>query len=215
MPAARRRSACCDRRAAVVSTPRQLLGVFRVFLQVGATTFGGMWAATGKLQRDLVDRTGWLPTEQLRASFVLATLIPAPQFMGLGGLVGFRVGGWLGSFFASLGLLLPASLLVVAGAVLVGPELLAGPMEPMIRAVSIAIVGILFGNAYRQVRGEKGSRRHRQVGVSLSVAIFGSVVLGLPLVISAVVGFVVGALLLRPEAPAEGPKDDGPKDGGQ
>jgi chromate transporter len=183
--------------------------VFRVFLQVGATTFGGMWAATRKLERDLVDRTGWLPPEELRASFVLATLIPAPHFLSLGGLVGFRVGGWLGSFLASLGLLLPASLLVVAGTALVGPELLAGPLGPMIRAVSIAIVGILFGNAYRQVRGEKGSRRHRQIGVALSAAILGSVVLGLPLVISAVVGFVVGALLLRPEPPAEGPKDEG------
>lgn len=189
--------------------------MFRVFLQVGATTFGGMWAATRKLERDLVDRTGWLSAEQLRASFVLATLIPAPHFLGLGGLVGFRVGGWRGSLVASLGLLLPASLLVVAGAVLVGPELLAGPLAPMIRAVSIAIVGILFGNAVRQLRGEKGSQRHRRIGVSLSAAIFGSVALGLPLVISAVVGFVVGALLLRPEPLAEGPKDDGPKDGGQ
>lgn len=183
--------------------------MFRVFLQVGATTFGGMWAATGKLERDLVDRTGYLSAEQLRVSFVLATLIPAPRFLGLGGLVGFRVGGWLGSFMASLGLLLPASLLVLAGAALVGPDLLAGPLGPMIRAVSIAIVGILFGNAYRQVHGEKGSRRHRQIGVVLSAAILGSVVLGVPLVVSAVVGFVVGALLLRPEIPTEAPKDEG------
>ena len=192
-----------------------MLGVFRVFLQVGATTFGGMWAATGKLERDLVDRTGYVPKEQLRASFVLATLIPAPHFLGLGGLVGFRVGGWLGSFVASLGLLLPASMLVVAGAALVGPGMLAGPLGPMIRAVSIAIVGILFGNAYRQVRGEKGSRRHRQIGVALSAAILMSVVLGVPLVVSAVVGFVVGALLLRPEPPAEAAEDEAPKDEGQ
>ena len=182
---------------------RRLLGVFRVFLVVGATTFGGMWAATGKLERDLVDRTGWLPKEELRASFVLATLIPSPRFLGLGGLVGFRVGGWAGAFLGSLGLILPASLLVLAGAVLVGPELLAGPLEPLIRAVSIAIVGILFGNAYRQLQGEKGSRRHRQIGVALSAGILGSVVLGVPLVVAAVVGFVVGALLLRPEPEGE------------
>lgn len=186
--------------------PGQLFGLFRVFLGVGATTFGGMWAATGKLERDLVDRTGWLPTEQLRASFVLATLIPAPRFLGLGGLVGFRVGGWLGAFLAALGLLLPASLLVIAGAALVGPELLAGPLGPLTRTVSITIVGILFGNAVRQVRSERGSRRHRQVGVALSAAILGSVVLGMPLVVSAVLGFVAGALLLRPDPRGPRPK---------
>jgi chromate transporter len=182
---------------------RELLAVFRVFLKVGARTFGGMWAATDKLERDLVDRTGWMSKQELRASFVLATLIPAPRFLGLGGLVGFRVAGWAGSFLASLGLILPTSLLVVAGAALVGPELLAGPLGPMTRAVSLAIVGVLFGNAYRQVRSEKGSRRQRQTGIALSAAILASVVLGAPLVVSAVVGFVVGALLLRPE-PTDG-----------
>jgi chromate transporter len=187
-----------------MSSAADVLRIFVVFLRAGATTFGGMWAATDKLERDLVDRAGWLPQEELRASFVLATLIPAPRFLGLGGLVGFRVGGWLGSFAGALGLVLPASLLVLAGAAFVGPELLDGPLEPMTRALSIAIVGVLFGNAYRQLRSEKGSRRHRQTGVALAAGILSSVVLGVPLVVSAVVGFVAGALLLRPAPPEPG-----------
>lgn len=192
--------------------PRELLGVFGVLLKVGATTFGGMWAATAKLERDLVERTGWMSKEELRASFVLATLIPAPRFMGLGGLVGFRVHGWLGAFAGALGLILPASLIVLAATAFVGPELLAGPLGPLIRVVSIAIVGLLFGNAYRQVRGEKGTRPSRQIGVALSAAIFGSVVLGVPLVISAFAGFVLGALVLRPEPDGPEPKDPEPRD---
>jgi chromate transporter len=180
------------------------LGIFRVLLKTGATTFGGMWAATDKLERDLVDRTGWMSREELRASFVLAMLIPSPRFLGLGGLVGYRVGGWAGAFLGSLGLLLPACVLVVGAAVLVGPELLGGPLAPMTRALSIAIVGVLFANAYRQIRSEKGTRSHRQAGVALSALIFASVVLGMPLVLSAVAGFVLGALLLRPEPMQEG-----------
>ncbi len=186
-----------------MSRVRAQLDVFWVLFKAGATTFGGMWAATDKLERDLVDRTGWMSKEELRTSFVLATLIPSPRFLGLGGLVGFRVGGWVGSLLGTFGLLLPASLLVVGSAALVGPELLAGPLGPMTRAVTIAVVGVLFGNAYRQVRGEKGTSRHRQVGVALSGAIFGSVVLGAPLVVAAVAGFVLGALLLRPPPAGE------------
>ena len=185
-----------------MSRAAELLGVFRVLFMAGATTFGGMWAATDKLERDLVDRTGWLSREELRASFVLATLIPAPRFLGLGGLVGHRVGGWLGAFLGSLGLLLPASLLVLTGAVLVGPELLDGPLEPMTRALSIAIVGVLLGNAYRKVSGENGTRRQRRTGVLLAASILLSVVLGVPLVLAAVAGVVLGALLLRPQPEA-------------
>jgi chromate transporter len=182
---------------------RRLLGVFGTFLRVGATTFGGMWAATDKLERDLVDRTGWLAKEELRTSFVLATLIPGPRFLALGGLVGFRVGGWPGAFAGALALVLPASALVVGAAALVGPELLAGPLEPLTRAVSVAVVGILLGNAIRQVRRERGPRRDRLTGVALTAAIVASVVLGVPLVVSAVTGFVVGAFLLRPRPAGE------------
>lgn len=179
--------------------PVGLLAVLRVFLVTGATTFGGMWAATRKLERDLVERAGWLPKEELRASFMLATLIPAPRFLGLAGLVGFRVRGWVGAFVGALGLILPASLLVVTAAALVGPDLLAGPLEPLTRAITIAVVGVLLANAYDQLRSELGTPSSRRTGLVLSAAILGSVVLGLPLMVAAVAGFVVGALLLRPD----------------
>ena len=179
----------------------QLLRIFRVFLYSGATTFGGMWAATRKLEKDLVDRAGYLEAEQLRTSFILATLIPAPRFLGLGGLVGFRAGGWAGSLLGITGLLLPASLLVLAAAFLISPELLDGPLAPLNRAVSIAVVGLLFGNALLQVRGSKVSRRNRVKGVVLSAGLFGVIVAGVPLVAAAFAGFFLGALLIRPEAP--------------
>lgn len=59
-----------------MTSVRAQLDVFRVLFMAGATTFGGMWAATDKLERDLVDRAGWISKEELRTSFVLATLIP-------------------------------------------------------------------------------------------------------------------------------------------
>jgi chromate transporter len=179
-----------------------LLAVFRVFLRAGATTFGGMWAATGQLERQLVERAGWLRRDELRASLVLATLIPAPRFLGLAGLVGFRVRGWRGALVGALGLIAPGSLMVLGAAVLIGPGLLAGPLASLTRTISLAIIAILFASAYAQLKGERGSRRQRTMGVALSAAIFGSVVLGLPLIAAAGAGFIVGALVLRPEAPS-------------
>lgn len=179
-----------------------LLDVFRVFLHAGATTFGGMWAATAKLERELVDRAGWLRADELRASFVLATLIPAPRFLGLAGLVGYRVRGWRGAFVGALGLVLPASLLVLGSAILLGPDLLAGPLAPLTRSVSVAVIAILFASACAQLRVEHARARRPKHGVALSAAIFAAVVLNVPLVVAAVAGFAVGALVLRPDSAA-------------
>src|SRR5680860_1105186 len=119
-----------------------LLAIFLALVRTGSTTFGGMWAATQQLEKDLVLRRSWLSAEQLRTSIVMATLIPAPRFLAFGGLVGFRMGGWLGSLAAITGLVLPASLLVLAGVRLISPELLGGPLAPLTRVIGIAVVGL-------------------------------------------------------------------------
>lgn len=177
-----------------------LLAIFLTLAHTGSTTFGGMWAATQQLEKNLVLGRNWLSAEQLRASIVMATLIPAPRFLAFGGLVGFRMGGWLGSFCAITGLVLPASLLVLAGVRLISPELLSGALAPLTRAIGIAVVGLLFGNAYHQLRGKGDDRHRRTVGRLLGATIFSVIVAGMPLIVAAGGGFLVGAVLLRAQA---------------
>ncbi len=172
--------------------------VLWVFLGTGATTYGGMWAATAKLEKDLVETRQWLDKDQLTGSLLLATIIPAPRFMALAGLVGFRVAGWTGALAAALGLVLPASLLVMSGVLLIRPDVLAGPLSPLTRSIGVAIVGILFGNALVQLTGATRSGRARLRGAGMAAVLFGSIVAGVPLIVAALIGFAVGSLLIRP-----------------
>lgn len=169
------------------------------FLHIGATTMGGMWAATRKLEGHFVDRLGWLTRDELQGLLVVSTLIPAPKFLSLGGLVGFKMGGWLGSVAAVIGLILPGASLVAAGAATVHPALLQGPLARLGTVVSIAIVGLLFGNAYHQLQSARHRPRQRVVGLGLSALLFAAIVAGVPLLVAAVVGFAFGAALIRPE----------------
>lgn len=172
--------------------------IFARFLKIGATTFGGMWASTQSVEKELVTRAGWLDGHELQNLFVVSTLVPAPKFTSLGALVGFKTGGWSGSVAAVAGLCLPGYLLVVAGAALFHPDLLNGALAPLNTSVGVAVVGLLFGNAYHQIRRSGASRRDRLVGICLSAAIFAAIVAGVPLIAAAIVGFVAGAVLLRP-----------------
>jgi chromate transporter len=72
-----------------------------------------MWGGVRELERELVQRRRWLGPEELRLRLVLSTLMPAPRFIGLAGLVGFQLRGWWGSLVAVLSLLLPSSLMVL------------------------------------------------------------------------------------------------------
>lgn len=118
-----------------------LLTLAIIIFRIGATTFGGLWAGTQKLERELVHRRKWLTVEDQQALMVAATLIPAPKFLAFGGMVGFRLRKWPGSIVALFALLAPTALFVLAGAALLNPELLGGPMPVLQRSVSIAVIG--------------------------------------------------------------------------
>lgn len=181
--------------------PVSVRRIFLLFLKVGATTFGGMWASTQNLEKALVTRAGWLKRHELQNLFVVSTLVPAPKFTSLGALVGFKTGGWMGSVAAVTGLILPGYLAVVVAAAVFRPDLLQGPLAPLNTTVGVAVVGLLFGNSYHQIRRAKVPRRDRVIGVALSAAIFAAILAGVPLIAAAIVGFVGGAVLIRPSAP--------------
>ncbi|MDR7412704.1 MAG: chromate transporter [Armatimonadota bacterium] len=170
------------------------------FLRIGTTVYGGMWGGARELERELVERRGWLSAEELRLRLVLSTLMPSPRFIGLAGLVGYQLRGWWGSVLAVLSLLLPSALMVLAVVVLAS----RGPLPPVLawvqRSVSVAVVGVLLGNAWHLVSQPSLSSRRRLAGVVLAAAVGWAVHRGGPLVAAAVVGLLAGWALLRGEA---------------
>jgi chromate transporter len=183
--------------AAVPAEPVSLLRLGAALFRIGATTFGGMWAATQKLEDELVHRRRWLTLEEQQALMVAATLIPAPKFLSFGGMVGFRLRGWLGSIVALFSLVAPAAIFVLLGAIFLNPDVVGAPLVPVRRAVGIAIVGLLFGNAYHQLKGAKVSGRKKLIGILLALSVAVAAIAGVPLVVAAVAGFAIGALLIR------------------
>ncbi len=194
------------------ATPASLLSLAISFFRLGSTTFGGVWAAANVIEAELVHRRKWLKAEDLQVMLLTANLIPAPKFIGLGGLVGYRMRGWPGSIIAVLSLIAPGTILVLLAVLLIPPELLAGPLAPLRRAVGIAVVGLLFGNAYHQLKMSKVAGRARAVGMSLAALVTAATLAGLPLILAAVLGFVAGAVLIRDGEPKPG-KDHGATDG--
>jgi chromate transporter len=180
-----------------VSQKVSLINIAITFFRLGATTFGGMWAATQNLDDELVRRKGWLSSEELQSMLVTATLVPAPKFIGLGGLIGYRLRGVIGSAVSVFALIAPGALLVLLGVILVSPTLLAGPLAPLHRLVGLAVVGLLLGNAYHQLRSAKVEGRKRTIGVCLGILVAVITIAGVPLLVSAALGFIIGALLIR------------------
>jgi chromate transporter len=101
--------------------------LFLVFLKVGAFVFGSGYVLLAFLRADLVVHRGWLTDSQLVDAVAVGQVTPGPVFT-TATFVGYLVGGIRGAAVATVGIFLPAFLLVAA----------SGPLVPRIRKSKIA-----------------------------------------------------------------------------
>jgi chromate transporter len=127
------------------------------FLRIGAFAFGGLGATLALLQRDLVDRRGWLRSSDVTEALAYTKPLPGSTVVQVMTFLGWRMGGWAGAIVATIAFLLPALALMTAAAAAV----LALPDAPWVRGaltgLQIAVVGLLGAALWHLARSEAGS----------------------------------------------------------
>jgi chromate transporter len=119
--------------AAPVAAAPGALGIFLFFLKIGAVLYGSGYVLLAFLQRDLVERTQWLTSQQLLDAVAIGQVTPGPVFT-TATFVGYLLGGHLGAIAATIGIFLPAFVLI----------LLVNPWVPKLRS-SVWASGFLDG----------------------------------------------------------------------
>ena len=93
---------------------RQLWKVFATFFKIGAFTFGGGYAMIPLIQREAVDKHGWVTEDDILDIIAIAESTPGPIAINSATFVGYRACGVLGSVAATLGVVLPSFVLIFA-----------------------------------------------------------------------------------------------------
>ncbi|MDF3907537.1 chromate efflux transporter [Paracoccus sp. AS002] len=116
--------------------------VFRVFLKLGLTSFGGPIAHLGYFRDELVTRRKWLSESAYADLVALCQFLPGPASSQVGFALGLTRAGWGGAFAAFLAFTLPSALILLALAMtatrLEGP-LALGVLHGL-KIVAVAIV---------------------------------------------------------------------------
>lgn len=102
------------------TAPTGRLEIFRVFLGLGLTSFGGPVAHLGYFHRAFVERRGWFSEAGYADLVALAQVLPGPASSQVGFAVGLARGGWAGGAAAWAGFTLPSALALLALAGIAG-----------------------------------------------------------------------------------------------
>ena len=88
------------------------LQLFLSFLQIGALSFGGGYAAMPLIQAQIVTQRGWLTMSEFTDLITIAEMTPGPIAVNSATFVGTRIAGIPGALAATAGCILPACILV-------------------------------------------------------------------------------------------------------
>ena len=90
------------------------LQLFLAFLQIGAFSFGGGYAAMPLIQAQVIDKYGWLTVADFTDLITISQMTPGPIAINSATFVGNQIAGIPGALVATLGCILPSCLFVTA-----------------------------------------------------------------------------------------------------
>ena len=95
--------------------------LFITFARIGLFTIGGGYAMLPMMQSELVERHGWATEQEMMDYYALAQCTPGAIAVNVSTFIGYKIAGVLGGVIATLGLVFPSLVIIIAiAAVLVG-----------------------------------------------------------------------------------------------
>ena len=119
------------------------LQLFWTYLKIGTFTLGGGYVMLPLIQREVVDRKGWIDEEEFMNMIALAQAAPGLIAVNSAIFIGWRVGGWRGVCGAVLGAVLPSFLIILAIAMVFSEWKELPAVEAVFKGVRPAVVALI------------------------------------------------------------------------
>ena len=122
------------------------LKLFLTFLKIGAVSFGGGYGMI-PLMREEVLGNGWLTEDTFINFIAVSESTPGPIAVNMATFIGSSQGGILGAFLATLGVVLPAFIIILLVSAVFKKLLKFAGVQATLGGIRPAVVGLIMATA--------------------------------------------------------------------
>ena len=131
--------------------------LFITFFKIGLFTFGGGWAMIALIEREIVDRHGWIDRSEFLDLLAIAQSLPGILAVNISTVIGDRLRGLRGSMAAAAGTILPSFAIILAIAVWLTPETIKenAVVARVFRGIRPAVVALIAVPTFNLAKSAK------------------------------------------------------------
>lgn len=123
---------------------KKLLSLFLTFFKIGLFTFGGGYAMISLIQNEFVEKKKYLTQEEFMDNIAIAESTPGPIAINMATNLGFKQGGFLGSLFCTIGVVLPSFIIMFVVSLFLGNLLEYEIVRKAFKGISSAVAVIIL-----------------------------------------------------------------------
>ena len=132
-----------------------LWNLFLSFLKIGAFTFGGGYAMVPIIEREVIERRGWVAREDFLDLLTVAQSAPGPIALNTAVFVGYKICGVRGALSALLGIVLPAFTIILLVAIFFADIRENQIVDAAFKAMRPAVVALIIAPVLGLAKGMK------------------------------------------------------------
>lgn len=128
-----------------------LIDIFMVFLRIGLFAIGGAYSFLPLLQKEIVERYGWLSREEFLEVLGVVKIFPGAISIKFATYTGYKMAGWAGAVTANVANLLSPALMIIFATYLYKHYRNAPQIKGAFEMIQVAVFAMIIGVAFQTI----------------------------------------------------------------
>ena len=182
--------------------------LFFTFMKIGAFTLGGGYAMLSMVEKAVVDKKRWIPSDEFWDMIAIIQSLPGVFAVNTALYVGHKINGTKGAVAAMLGAILPSIVIILLLATIFKEYRDLPVVERVFKGIRPCVVALILAPSLRMIKSAKVTWKTAVIPIAAVALIYGCKVSPALVILAAIAGSLVYALVMERKMKQAGKEDE-------